>query len=411
MARTLRAPKLETRSARLKLAIAKRPYWTQVARGVSLGYRRNQGPGTFSVRVAHSAGHWSKVIGAADDYAESNAGDVLTYWEAANKARTLGTNARNGGGGGPLGTVGEALVAYEADLRRRGGDVNNAHRVRRYLPAALAAKPVATLASHDFKPWSAALAEADLTPAAVNRTNTGFRACLNLAAAQDERVVNSRVWQRALASLPDAGETRNVVLDDAEIRALVAGAYELVGDEFGMLVELAAVTGARVSQLARIEVRDLQANHANPRRLVPASRKGRRRKRVERRPVPIPPGLATRLSISARGRADDTLLLLKADGGSWRSGDHVRPFTRVVTSIGLDAAGVTLYALRHSSITRQLLAGVPIRLVAALHDTSTAMVEKTYSHHIADHSDVIARRAMLDTSQLDDSNITRLVRP
>ena len=106
MARTMRSPKIETRSSRLKLAIAKRPYWAQIGKGISLGYRRNQGPGTWSIRVAHSTGHWSQVIGTADDYAESNAGDVLTYWEAASKARTLGTNAPNGGGGGQLGTVG-----------------------------------------------------------------------------------------------------------------------------------------------------------------------------------------------------------------------------------------------------------------------------------------------------------------
>ena len=410
MARTLRAPKLETRSARLKLAIAKRPYWTQVARGVSLGYRRNRGPGTFSVRVAHSAGHWSKVIGTADDYAESNAGDVLTYWEAANKARTLGTNARNGGSGGQLGTVGEALAAYEADLRARGGDIGNAHRVRIYLPAALAAKTVATLTPHDFKPWVLALTKSGLTPAAVNRTNTGFRACLNLAAAQDERVANSRVWKRALASLPNAMEARNVVLGEVQIRAVIASAYDLVGDEFGMLVEMAAVSGARVSQLARIEVRDLQADRSDPRVLVPASHKGRSRRRVERSPVPIPADLAARLLISARGRADSAPLLLKADGDDWRKGDHTRPFTRAVTSIGLAAAGVTIYALRHSSITRQLLAGVPIRLVAALHDTSVTMIERNYSRHIADHSDAIVRRAMLDVSQPADSNVTRLVR-
>ena len=153
MARAMRAPKLETRSARLRLPIAKRPYWTQIGKGVSLGYRRNQGPGTWSIRVAHSTGHWSQVIGTADDYAESNAGDVLTYWEAAGKVRVLGTSARNGdGGGGQLSTVREALVAYETALSGRGGDIGNARRVRMYLPAALAAKTVATLAPHDFKP-------------------------------------------------------------------------------------------------------------------------------------------------------------------------------------------------------------------------------------------------------------------
>jgi hypothetical protein len=45
-----------------------------------------------------------------------------------------------------------------------------------------------------------------------------------------------------------------------------------------------------------------------------------------------------------------------------------------------------MYALRH---VRQLLANVPIRVVAMLHDTSVAMIEKTYSKYIADHADVL----------------------
>ena len=35
-----------------------------------------------------------------------------------------------------------------------------------------------------------------------------------------------------------------------------------------------------------------------------------------------------------------------------------------------------MYALRHSSIVRQLLANVPIRVIAAGHDTSVAMMMK-----------------------------------
>ena len=78
---------------------------------------------------------------------------------------------------------------------------------------------------------------------------------------------------------------------------------------------------------------------------------------------------------------------------------HRLPFTRAVMAAGLDPSIVTFYALRHSSIVRQLLAGVPIRVVAVNHDTSVAMLEMTYSHHIGDHSDALVRRALLDTAQ------------
>lgn len=54
-------------------------------------------------------------------------------------------------------------------------------------------------------------------------------------------------------------------------------------------------------------------------------------------------------------------------------------------------AKVTLYALRHTSIVRQLLAGIPIRIVAAVHDTSVREIEATHSAFITDHSDDLIR--------------------
>ena len=42
-----------------------------------------------------------------------------------------------------------------------------------------------------------------------------------------------------------------------------------------------------------------------------------------------------------------------------------------------------------------LLKNVPIRLVASLHNTSVAMIEKHYSKYITEHSDDISRKALL----------------
>ncbi len=84
--------------------------------------------------------------------------------------------------------------------------------------------------------------------------------------------------------------------------------------------------------------------------------------------------------------------------------DHSRLFARSAQAAGLKTEEVTLYALRHSNIVRQLLAGIPIRVVATNHDTSTVMIERNYSRHIGDHSDQLARRALLDTGSPVPSN-------
>ncbi len=63
MARKVRASGLETRTARLKRAIAKKPEFVRIAPGVSLGYRRNATSGTWVARVADGrGGNWTKGV-------------------------------------------------------------------------------------------------------------------------------------------------------------------------------------------------------------------------------------------------------------------------------------------------------------------------------------------------------------
>jgi hypothetical protein len=98
--------------------------------------------------------------------------------------------------------------------------------------------------------------------------------------------------------------------------------------------------------------------------------------------VPITAQLASRLREAAKGRAADAPLLTQMDGSAW--GDNPgqryhRHIDKIVTEIGLDPTVMTIYRLRHSSVVRQLLLGVPIRLTASTHNTSVAMIERTYS--------------------------------
>lgn len=234
-----------------------------------------------------------------------------------------------------------------------------------------------------------------------------FKAALNLAAEGDARISTRRAWESGLASIADAEESRNVILPDDVVRTIIAGAYQ-ESEELGLLVETTAVTGARTSQLARIEVEDLQANRPDPRVMMPTSRKGRGKKKVTRRPVPIPPALAQRLQDAAVARVDAAPLLVKKSGAPWKKSDHSRLFKRVVKAVGLDPAKVTIYALRHSSIVRQLLGNVPIRVVAVNHDTSVAMLERTYSRYIGDHSDALARVTLLDTAAAPKARVVPL---
>jgi integrase len=307
--------------------------------------------------------------------------------QADRKAATVGDD-----------TISAALDRYETDLKNRGGDIGNIMRVRTHLSDKLAKKAVGALTKTDLTTWRDGLIKAELKPASVNRTMTALRAALNLAAEDaDGRITNREAWRSGLKAIGGAGKARNVILDEQDVRTVIGAAYR-DSDEFGLLVELAAVTGARTSQLTRLQGEDVQAGFVDPktrkrqpRLLMPVSRKGRGEKKVTHRPVPIPESLAERL----KGRTGT--LLLRPDGESWAKINISRRFDEAIKGVTLGQPRVTLYALRHTSIVRQLLAGVPIRVVAALHDTSVTMIEQNYSEHIADHADELARPTLLET--------------
>jgi len=139
--------------------------------------------------------------------------------------------------------------------------------------------------------------------------------------------------------------------------------------------------------------------------MMPSSRKGRGQKRMSHVPVPIPASVADKLRRTTVGKAPDAPLLTKPNGERWKQSDHSRLFRRVVLRVALDPSEVTLYALRHSSIVRDLLANVPVRIIATKHDTSIPLIERNYSKYIADHADVLSRRAMLDPGAAPSDNV------
>jgi integrase len=389
LARQTRSPKLENRTSRLKLAVRRKPYFVLLSPGISLGYRRNVGAGSWSVKASDGhGGSWLKSFGLADDH-ENAGSSVLDFWAASTKARELARADDGSSNSDRPVEVSEALDAYASDLEARGGDAANASRVRHNLPAGLLARPVALLKEKDLRDWRNKLVKDGMSRSGANRTARVFAAALTLASP----TVNKDAWKVGLKRLPDADQSRaGVILPDSDVRAIVAAAWDL-DPAYGLLAELSAITGARRSQLLRVKIHDLQDASAAPRVMVPTSRKGRNRK-SGLLALPIPPRLAIALRAAAAGRPDDAPLLVRSDGESWSVADD--EFRKVTAIVGLDPA-LSAYCLRHSSIVRQILAGVPIRVCAASHDTSVTQIERTYSKYIVgDPSDVMCRAAMLD---------------
>jgi hypothetical protein len=387
MARKLHS-NLETRTARARLPVSSKPVFVTVAEGIGCGYRRNaRGAGNWTARLADGKGGYAlKNVGIADDYEDADGKDILDWWQAVDAARRL----KRGESKTAIVTVKDAVESYKP---RMASGEDNKSRLKKHVSPAFGRRPIALLTADDVSRWRDGLLKT-IAPASANRVASILRSALNQRARGDATITNRDAWRDGLEAIPNAEQPRNVILPDAAVLRIVEEAYKH-SDEFGRLVELAALSGARYDQLARIEVKDLRADSV----MIPRSRKGKGEKSVTHYSVPLPAPLIDALRVAATGRAATDRLLLKPSGEPWAKSDHYRPFARAAERAGQDTAEVTIYALRHSSIVRQLLAAVPIRVVAVKHDTSVQMIERTYSAHIGDHADDMVRAVMLNTTR------------
>ena len=398
----VRSAKFETPTARLRLAIRKKPYTAaRLARGTFLDYRRNKGAGTWIVRASNGHGrYWTDGIpgAVADDHEPADGRSVLSYWEASEQALALARGPVEGTDK-PV-TVDQALLAYGKNLEAVGGDPYNAQRPRRYLTGKLLNRSVASLGESgatELAAWRDGLLAQELAPASVKQVMICLRAALNLAAARDPiRIPTVSGWRIGLSGIPDTNRARRIVMPDADVLRLVTAAFE-VDTQFGLLIAVLAAVGARLSQVARLRVADLEADRTDCRLQMPSSRKGKRRKSTSA-PVPIPRSLADMLARACEGRGPNEPLLLAPDGKAWRhsrDANH-QDLLRLAAERAELNPRLTTYWLRHSSIARSLLAATPIAIVAKLHDTSVKIIEAHYGKYILDSADQIARRGLLD---------------
>ena len=153
MARKVSFSALESRSARLRLKIRRRPYaGPSLARGISLMYRRNKTNGTWVLKASDGHGaYWTKGFALADDFEDSDDNNVLTFYEAQDAAKRLARG--EDGTDTALITVDRALKEYKRDLEARSANPYNAEWPRLHLTGVLLSKPVALLTATELKNW------------------------------------------------------------------------------------------------------------------------------------------------------------------------------------------------------------------------------------------------------------------
>jgi integrase len=422
MARTVNENRIQDRTSRARLAVRHKPYWRALSQGAHLGYRRGKKKGSWIARYYEPdrTDYVSSVIGEVDDVRDADGRDILSYKQAFDAALRWIEIATRGepAASDPAMSVADATRAYIAmrDARRSSQAGRTLHSDAYYKlnwfvleDAKLCAITLATLGEGDLRAWQLRMARKK--PSSVQRVVNDFKAALNGAFETHRKVLPADLPTTIKYGLKiEAPEVLiavardNQILTDDEVRGMVAAAIA-IDEDFGRLVVLLAATGARFSQLARMRVGDVQAGRS--RLMVPQSFKGRKR---QLHYIRVQAGADTLAAIKpvTEGRPASAPLLERwrhpqTGPCEWERVDRVpwgapsemsRMWKQAVDDAGLPAATIPC-GLRHSSIVRGLRAGLPIRLVAALHDTSVAMIERHYSRWITEGLDELVARAVV----------------
>ncbi|MHC2791946.1 integrase [Mesorhizobium jarvisii] len=455
MGKTLKEAPITTASARSKLAAGE--YARRLDADAAVWYRKGKRGGVWFARWRNwgeGANYLQASVGPANDINDKPTDGLLTFAQAEAQARQIVLQARQeqkAAAAGPALTVRGAVETYIAerdarDTRRKGRAVRSdaGQRLRRYVlgqdkrgsQEAVTEAPLASVTLHmlkesDLLTWRADLPN-ELKGSTEQRLINDLKAALNGAYSTHrerlEPTVPAIIKHGLKAEKSDSDDAvplarDNQILTAAQVGTVIAAARDIDaeqdwdGDLFRFVVVLAA-TGARFSQIARMKVGDVQ--RAQARLMIPSSRKGRGGK-IASVPYPVGKDVLDALVPATMGRRNDEFLLERwrskqvpgsigwerAGRAPWQSPSELqRPWNEVRQRAGMPA--VIPYGLRHSSIVRGIRANLPIRLVAALHDTSVPMIERHYGRWIVDGLEDLAAAAVVPLVPQDGSNVVQM---
>jgi len=375
MARTAKDWKLDTMTARAKLTPRPKPYYRQIGPGKTFGYIRRESAGSWIVRELVGGRYKTRIIGHADDVAQADGRDVLTYDQAIGKVTKPDPSA-------PVGrmTVKNALDAYFVALAAKSKHAAEYQSAadKRIAPV-LGDYRVDRLTKTNIENWLAGLVHEDeddpdakrRSQDTANRILTILKAALNKAFEDDANNIPTDAAWRRVKPFQQVARARTDDLEPDQVRLLIAKAATF-DQAIANLIEAAYLTGARMGELAGCSMRDLDA--------------GRHTLRVDgktgRRVVTLTDESAAFLSRLTKDKLPDAPLLPNAEGGRWPRSGHHRFIKRAVALAKLPAS-VSIYTLRHAHLSRAIEHNMSLQLIADNCGTSLLMIQRNYAHVLA----------------------------
>jgi integrase len=378
--RKVRNSVLENRTQRLKLPVAKKPVFVRIGRGISLGYRRNQTAGTWVLRVADGkGGARTAAVGLADDHDSADGEQFLDYWQAQDRAKAAARRESGAPGSQPLTVrvVAETyLVWLTAKNARTAADTRG--RLEKHFLPQLGGQLVAGLTKTTLDGWLASMVSKSddvervrRSKDSANRVLSMVKALLNHAIRDPTNHLSDDSAWRLVKPFPGVSKPRDIRYTDEEVRWLV---HSVEDQAVAHLLTGAFLTGARYGELAGALVEQFDPRTKTLR--VNVGKTGARTVILQSSAVDFFAKLSD-------AREPQEYLFVRSDGNRWKKSDQTRPIKEALRSAGFSPEG-SIYALRHTYISRAIEGGVPLNIIADNCGTSVRMIEKTYAKILAE---------------------------
>jgi len=409
---------IESRTSRRRLKPRQKAYYTQIDRGVALGYRRGKGQpvGRWRVRVyVGEKKYVKKSLGLADDTTTADGKTILDFYQAQDQARTVAKGIVKGDRVTlrPV-TVADGMNDYLEWLKEHRKSADQAEiTYKAHILPKLGSKTLASLTTPMIRRWHSDLAKAparirgkDKTRqldqndadavrkrrATANRILTVLKAGLNYAFR--EGAVDDDIAWRRVKPFGNVEAPRVRFLTVAQSQRLINSS----APDLRSLVRAALLTGARYGELIALAVGDYDPDAGTI--YIRDSKSGRPRH------VPLTDegqGFFEELTAS---RENDETLFLRADGTAWGKSHQSRPLKEAAEKAKLQ--DVSFHILRHTYGSFLAAEAVPLQVIAAaLGHADTRTTEKHYAHLLPDHV-AATIRAKLPTLSKEKPKVRRI---
>ena len=391
MARSIKATNLETRTARLKLAKRRKPYWKLIDRDCYVGYYRGaKGGAWIARRHLGESKYIEQKIGTSDDTHDSDGTNILNFFEAQALVRKWfiqSLNKENSPQSGPCVVVDVAAEYLDWFKHNRKSYGNTKQIIDRDILPHFGTKEVERITTKEIKAWHHKLANTprrtragvpkndarENTPSeqrqrksTANRLLTVLKAILNYA-FNEGYVENDIAWRR-VKPFRNVDSPKVRYLNRAERLRLTNACNE----DFRLLVTAALLTGARYGELSGATVGDFDANMGTL--FIPDSKNGKDRY------ITLNIEGIEFFSQQTAGRDHTQLIFTHADGSPWLKSHQTRRLKEACNNASIFPA-ISFHILRHTYASMLAMQGTSLQVIAQqLGHADTRTCERHYAH-------------------------------